>query len=245
MKLHPVLACAAAVGAAAGVVRPALADPQIYEYRVEHPLYGDIGTYTNIVDKSGDTANVETKLHVVVKLLGVVVHRQDAERRERWQHDRLTLFRGVTKTNGDPVEVDGVARGNSFVITTPAGTVAAPADVRPTNPWSPNMLDADVVMSTRSGKIFHAHLDRVKDEVVIAGGKPERLRRFDITTDKHQVVWLDEHNVAVAFRTEENGTPVDFVLTRYPSGAPQPWRGPESERPADDGPQQTASGDTP
>jgi hypothetical protein len=207
------------------------ADPQVYQYRVEHPLYGDIGTYTNIVTKTGDTADVETKLNVVVKMLGIVVHRQEAERVEHWQNDRLTLFRGVTETNGKPLEVDGEARGNSFVITSPAGTVTAPADVRPTNPWSPAVLNADVVMSTKSGRVFSAHLNDVKDEVVTADGKPERLRRFDVTTDKPQSVWLDDHNVPVAFRTVEDGTPIDFVLTRYPSGAPQPWAGPEADHP--------------
>lgn len=268
-KLRSVLLCTATVGALA-VMCPALAesqgaesqwaesqwaesqgtesqgtDPQVYQYRVEHPLYGDIGTYTNIVTKIGDTADVETKLHVVVKLLGIVVHRQEAEREEHWQNDRLTLFRSVTETNGKPLEVDGAAHGNAFVITSPAGTITAPADVRPTNPWSPAVLNADVVMSTKSGRIFRAHLNDVKDEVVTVGGKPERLRRFDVTTDKPQSVWLDEHNVPVAFRTVEDGTPIDFVLTRYPSGAPQPWLGPEADHPETTASRQTAAGDEP
>lgn len=230
-KVHPVLAGAVLIAAAAGLAPPAAADPpQVYKYRVEHPRYGDIGTYTNIVTASGDTADVETKLNVVVKFLGIVVHRQEAERREHWQHDRLTLFRGITTTNGKPVEVDGEARGNSFVISSPAGTVAAPADIRPSNPWSPNVLSASLVMSTKSGKIMPAHLDDVKDETVTVDGKPEHLRRFDVTTDKPQSVWMDEHNVPVAFRTEEDGTPIDFVLTRYPSGAPQPWPGPVADK---------------
>lgn len=239
-KVHPVLAGTVLIIVAAALAHPAMADPKVYEYRVEHPLYGDIGTYTNIVDASGDTADVETKLNVVVKMLGIVVHRQEAERREHWQHDRLTLFRSVTTTNGHPIEVDGQAQGNSFVINSPAGTVAAPADIRPSNPWSTTVLTASLVMSTKSGRIIKAHLDDVKDEVVTVDGQPERLRRFDVTTDKHQSVWMDEHNVPVAFRTEEEGTPIDFVLTRYPSGAPQPWLGPETEKPQDPAAQQTA-----
>src|SRR5258708_7083238 len=93
-----ILAGASAGWGLAGPFGPATAQaaPQVYEYRVEHPLYGDIGTYTNIVDQSGDSAEVETKLNIVVKLLGVVVHRQAAERREDWEHGRLTLFRVVT-----------------------------------------------------------------------------------------------------------------------------------------------------
>lgn len=265
-KLPLFLVSVALIGVAAGL-RPALASPQgtspqpatpqaaaalpaagpqaqVYQYRVEHPLYGNIGTYTNIVTRSGDTADVETKLNVVVKLLGIVVHRQEAEQEEHWQHDRLTLFRSVTKTNGKPIKVEGEAEGNAFVITSPVGTVTAPANIRPTNPWSPSVLKANVVMSTKSGRVFAAHLNDVKDEVVTAAGKPERLRRFDVVTDKPQTVWLDDHNVPVAFRTIEDGTPIDFVLTRYPSGAPQPWPGPDADREAAAS-RQTAAGDQP
>jgi Family of unknown function (DUF6134) len=238
-KLSSLLACAALIGTCAGV-HPALAGSAVYEYRVEHPVYGDIGTYTNIVDQSGSEADVETKLNIVVKLLGIVVHREEAERHEQWQNDRLTLFRSLTTVNGKPFEVAGEAHGNTFVITSPTGTVDAPADIRPSNPWSSNFITAGLVMSTKSGRIFKAHLDGVKELVVTTDGKSERLREFDVITDKHQVVWIDDHNVPVAFRTVEDGTPIDFVLTRYPSGEPQPWKGPE--RPAPPPPtQQTAS----
>lgn len=245
-RLRPLLVCTALIGACA-VIRPAFAGPDVYEYRVEHPVYGDIGTYTNIIDKSGNTADVETKLNIVVKLLGIVVHREEAERREHWQNDRLTQFRSVTKTNGKPMEVDGEAHGDTFVIDSPAGTVDAPADIRPSNPWSPDFVHSDVVMSTKSGRLFKAHLDDVKDVVVTAAGKSERLRRFDVTTDKHQVVWLDDHDVPVAFQTEEDGTPIDFVLTHYPSGAPQPWQGPQEAQvqPQSAGLQQTALSHSP
>jgi uncharacterized protein DUF6134 len=239
-RLSSLLTCAALIGAACAGVRPALAGSDVYEYRVEHPVYGDIGTYTNIVERSGTEADVETKLNIVVKLLGIVVHREEAERHEQWQNDRLTLFRSLTTVNGKPVEVAGEARGNTFVITSPTGTVDAPGDIQPTNPWSSNFVTAGIVMSTKSGRVFKAHLDGVKDVVVDAAGKTERLREFDVITDKHQVVWMDDHNVPVAFRTVEDGTPIDFVLTRYPSGEPQPWKGPE--RPAVQNPaQQTAS----
>lgn len=244
--LRPLLVCAALIGTCA-VIRPAMAGSDVYEYRIEHPIYGDIGTYTNIVNQTGTTADVETKLNIVVKLLGIVVHREEAERSEHWQNDRLTLFRSVTKTNGKPVEVDGEAHGDTFVIDSPSGTVDAPADIQPSNPWSPSFVKSDVVMSTKSGRLFKAHLDGVKDVVVTVAGKSERLRRYDVTTDKHQVVWLDDHDVPVAFQTEEDGTPIDFVLTHYPSGAPQPWQGPqETQAPTNSaGLQQTARGISP
>ena len=98
LRLLPVALCVTLGTAAA----PAAADPLVYEYRVAHPLYGDIGTYTNVVRQTGDSVDVETKLHIVVKLLGLVVHRQEAERREHWIGDRLTLFCSVPRTTCVP-----------------------------------------------------------------------------------------------------------------------------------------------
>ncbi len=201
--------------------RPALAqeqnqnqdqNQQVFQYRVEHPLYGDIGTYTNIVKRTGDTANVETKMNIAVKLLGVVVHREEAERDEHWQRDKLTLFHSRTATNGKVQEVSGEARDNTFVITSPQGTVTAPASVRPSNPWSPSILGGNVIMSTKSGRLFNMRIASETEQVVPVDGHSERLRRYEIIGDKHQFVWLDGRGTPVAFRTEEDGSPIDFVL---------------------------------
>ena len=106
-----------------------------YEYKIEHPRYGDIGTYANVVRAVGDVYEIETELHVAVKVLGIVMHREDAKRTERWQGDRLVSFEGVTITNGDRLEISGQAQGDHFVVTTPAGKITAPASVHPSNPW--------------------------------------------------------------------------------------------------------------
>jgi len=208
------------------------AQKQVYEYKVEHPLYGDIGTYTNIVEQSGDAANVETQMRIVVKMLGVVVHREEAERNEHWLRDRLTLFHSRTLVNGNVEEVSGKALDNGFVINSPRGTVTAPAAVRPSNPWSPAVLDGKVIMSTKSGRLFNMRIASETELPISVDGQTKHLRRYEIVGDKRQFVWMDEHNVPLAFSTEEGGSQVVFVLTRYPSGEPQNWPGPRVERPA-------------
>src|SRR3954465_13476111 len=68
-------------------------------YRVQHSVFGNIGTYTNIVQSVGDTTTVRTTAHFLVTMLGVGLHREDAERTERWQGGRLMSFFGITKKN--------------------------------------------------------------------------------------------------------------------------------------------------
>src|SRR6516164_11752406 len=113
------------IGAFAGSVT---ADPAVAQssaqlvYRVNHSVFGDIGTYTNTVEPSREGITVKTHAHFEVKMLGVRMHREDAERPEHWQGNRLVSFHGVTDKGDGPMQVNGEARGNSFVITSQEGT---------------------------------------------------------------------------------------------------------------------------
>src|SRR5438046_10535431 len=105
-------------------------------YQVQHSKFGKIGTYTNTVQSAGDMTTVQTTAHFLVTMLGVGLHREDAERTERWQGGRLMSFFGITKKNDATMEVKGEASGDDFVITSPLGTFTATATVQPANPWS-------------------------------------------------------------------------------------------------------------
>ncbi len=190
------------------------ASRQIYEYRIEHPTFGDVGTYTNIIDKIGDKTEVTTELHVVVKLLGIVVFRQEAERTERWLGNRMIAFQSVTTTNGAALEVHGEAQGDGFVITTPEGVFTAPANVHPSNPWSLKVFESDTMMSTKTGEFFSVSVNDSGQADVTIDGADLKLHRYDIIGRKHDVVWLDDHDVPVAFEIEQGNSLVDFHLTR-------------------------------
>jgi hypothetical protein len=207
---------AAALSLAGG---PASAAEAVYEYHIEHPTYGDIGTYSNVVKDFGDHVQIDTVLHVAVKLLGVVVHREDAVRTETWQGGRLVRFDGVTETNGTKLAIHGEARGDQFVVTTPSGTIAAPATVHPSNPWSANVLNTDMMMSAKSGRVEKVNVSAGTVDQVKFDGKDLRLKRYDIVGGKRQSVWFDDRGIPVAFRIIEDDTPIDFVVTRPPLNA--------------------------
>ena len=192
---------------------PARAETQVYTYAVEHPTFGRIGTYTNVIDQTGQRTRVLSLLHIAVRVLGFVVYRQDATRTEEWRRGRLISFQGVTTTNGKSINVSGAARGRSFVITTPEGTTVAPADVHPSNPWSPAVLKAHVMMSTKSGQIESVQVVGGDETAATFDGKTRILRRYEIDGRKRGVVWLDDNGVPIAFKVWEQGTPVKLVLT--------------------------------
>jgi hypothetical protein len=189
----------------------------VYQYHIEHPTYGDIGTYTNVVKDQGDRIQVETEIHVAVKLLGVVVHREDSKRSESWEGDRLVRFDGDTETNGKDMKIHGEAKGNQFVVTTPEGILTAPAGIHPSNPWEKDkVLSTDTMMSTKSGRVEKVTVGPAVTEQVKFDGKDMRLTRYDIVGAKRQSVWFDAGGTTVAFRIVEDDTPIDFVLIGPP-----------------------------
>src|SRR4051812_20324478 len=101
---------------------PSQAAQWTYEYKVKHPNFGDVGTYTNVVEQTGTQTKVRTRINVLVKFLGLVVYRQEADRQELWNGDRLTAFQGTTSINGKLTEIRGEAQGDAFVVSGPKGT---------------------------------------------------------------------------------------------------------------------------
>lgn len=225
MKLSHFSRLAYLAAAAVLAWMPVRAAETVYDYHIEHPRYGTIGTYKNTIETTGDRSVIQTELHVAVKLLGIVVHREDGTRVEQWQGNRLMRFDSVTDTNGEVIRVHGEATGDRFAVTTPDGVVTAPADVHPSNPWSAKVLDTDTVMSTKSGQIEKVSVAGGDLSPVMFDGKQMLLKRFDIVGAERQAVWLDDKDVPVAFRTVQDGDPIDFVMTGPPlhlaEGSPQ------------------------
>jgi hypothetical protein len=195
----------------------AWASQTVYEYHIEHPRYGDIGTYTNVVQDQGGGTEVKSDLRVTVKILGIVMFREEGTRTELWHGDRLVGFDAITDTNGDKIAVHGEAKGDAFVLTTPTGTIDAPPQVHPSNPWAPHVLDTDFMMSTKTGHVERVSVTGGRVEPVTLDGKQFQLHHYDVVGTKHQQVWLDDQGTVVAFRTEEDGSPVDFILSHPPT----------------------------
>ena len=186
---------------------------ETYNYTVRHPSFGEIGTYTDRIERSGDQWRVDTTLHVAVSVLGVVVHREDAHRTQLWRAGRLVSFHGVTTTNGDPLEVRGEAKDDGFVVATPTGITVAPADVVPSDPWQAGRKSPAVMLSTKTGRLGAVHASGGELSRLSVHGVALSVRHYAFASDKRQEVWIDTRGIPVLFRTFENGTPIDFELS--------------------------------
>jgi Family of unknown function (DUF6134) len=183
-------------------------------YRAHHPVFGDIGTYSNTIETTGDTTTVLTSVHLKVAALGVVLHREDAERTERWKAGRLVYFRGVTTTNEQVVEVKGEARGDTFSIISPFGNVTAPATVLPSNPSSANSLRSNTIMRTDTGKIEQVRISAGEPAFVNIGGTDIWARKFQIDGSIPYKIWIDQQNTPVMFAVDDDSGEISFILAK-------------------------------
>lgn len=215
------LGCLALVGAAISPANAGAA-PQTYSYAITHPTYGAIGTYERSSDEVDGTIRAEARLRIAVRILGVVVRRETANQSEVWRGRRLLSFQSLNNTNGRPAIISGEASGTGFLVTSPTGTAAAPADVVASDPWSLSRTGPATVVSLRTGKISAVEVTGGQSETLTLRGVPEAVRHYHVNTATQPnkwEVWINQRGVPIKFRSLETGGAIDFTLTAAPQSA--------------------------
>jgi hypothetical protein len=208
------LAAVLLVGGLAGAAQAMAESPRQLVYDVKHSVFGDIGTYTNTIEAQGAVITIKTAAHFLVKAMGIGLHREDAERVEQWQGNRLVFFHGITVKNGEKTEISGKAAGNNFVINSPAGTVNAPADVKPANPWSTRSIESHEMMRVDSGKVEKVTVSGGGQTNVNVDGASTTAKEYDITGSTKYKVFFDSHDVPVMFVVDDDSGQVTFTLKK-------------------------------
>ena len=198
--------------ALAEVTTPAAAGQLVYTYAVLHPHYGEIGTFTDTIDRKPETMRIEGRLRVAVKFLGIVIYRKETDVTAIMRDDRLISLHSVTKKGDEYLHVRGEAQGDQFVVTTTGGTFAGPATILPSDPFVLKNTGEGTMISTDTGRISSVQVSGGEPDTVSVNGDSIYGRRFSIAGVTRRDVWLDDQGVPVMFRTVENGTPIDFVL---------------------------------
>lgn len=196
---------------------PALAETpglagQVYTYAVRHPLYGEIGTFTDTIDRQPETMRIDGRLRIAVKFLGIVFYRQESDITAIMRDDRLVSLESVTKKDGEHLEVRGEAQGDQFVVNGTAGSFAGPATILPSDPFVLKGTGEGAMVFTDTGEIINVQVSGGDHGTVSVNGTPVSARRFIVEGYARREVWLDDRGIPVMFRIVEKGTPIDFVL---------------------------------
>jgi hypothetical protein len=221
MKFIPIFGC---IALAMLCPSGASAAPQIYSYVVSNRMYGVIGVYDRTVDEADGVLRADSRLRVAVKVLGVTVHRENADQTEVWRGERLMSFDSVATINGRPLNVRGHASDNRFLIISPSGTKAAPAEIAASDPLSLNRLGPALVVSLKTGQVDPVQVTGGEAETIRLRGVATPVRHFHVNTAARPnkwEVWFDQDGVPVKFRSAEPGGAVDFTLASPPPKVPE------------------------
>jgi hypothetical protein len=176
---------------------------KVYNYSVSHPIYGEIGTYTNIVEDRGAEISVKNSIRVRVKLLFMVAYDEVGDNEEVWRNGRMVSFKGNVRKNGKKWRIKGYAKGDKFIIEGPEGVTEAPGNVFPSNPWSTDILEASVLMGTASGDLYRVRMSLGEERELKIGERSFRTRYVKVGGDRRYELWFDD----------DSGIPLKF--TRY------------------------------
>jgi len=191
---------------------PARAGPPVYTYAIVHPTYGAIGTFTRTIDRGAETTRIDSHLRIAVKLMGIVVYRQDSDATEIMRGNKLVSLQCVTAQGGHRVVVHGEMQGDQFVVTTPAGSLAGPAAIVPTDSWTLDRAGDATIVVPDTGRISQTRVTGGDYATVSVNGTKVSAQHFVATGDTRQDVWLDALQVPIMVRTVDRGTAIDFVL---------------------------------
>lgn len=195
---------------------PASAQEQAYSFSVVHSVYGPIGKFTESIARDGDTTRINSHVSIAVKILGIVAHRKESDRTEIFHGDQLVSFQGSTITNGTRLDVRGEVQGKHFVVTSPTGSIEAPADVAPSDPWVLKDQGVGTVVSLETGRILPTRVTGGETAMVSVQGVMVRTRHFTALGEGHQEmqqeIWVNDHDVPIKFRIVEDGAQIDFFL---------------------------------
>lgn len=189
-----------------------------YRYAVEHPTFGNIGSYANTVTHTGNEVAVRTQVDIRVRIAFVTVRHISADRSELWRNGRLTRYRSVTVRDGKTIEVNGEAQAAGFAIQGPLGKAIAPADVFPSNPWWIAMTRAKTVMAAETGRLRPVDFHLVGSEGIREGERDVTARHFASGTGADRAdLWYDPANVPVKFSLVEDEATITLTLTDAPN----------------------------
>jgi hypothetical protein len=185
---------------------------EIRVYNIHHALFGDIGTLTDQIMREGLETRVATRAEVNVCVLGITLHRVQAEWSEIWHEDALKEYRAITMRNGRTTSISGQHKDGKFILRTQEREFTAPADIHPVHPWSLRFVRAATLISPESGRIFPASIVDGGDETISVGGAKRRVRHYVATFDNANHLYFDENGVLLFAEYRDIAGSVRFTL---------------------------------
>ncbi len=200
----------------------ARATPATYRYAITSHQFGAIGAYERSDDRVDGLDRAQSKLRIVVRVLGIPVYREQVDESETWRGGRLIAFESRSTVGAKTMVVHGELRDGRLQVTTPRGTSFAPPGTVAADPWSCRKLGPATVVTIKTGEILRIDVTGGETERVSVNGVSTSTRHYTVSTAGRPnwwQIWLDPRDVPVRFRSLEHGRTIDFALVTASAAA--------------------------
>jgi hypothetical protein len=160
-----------------------------------------LGTYSIIVQESGDTAVATSEINVGV--LGIGAYRQRAE--ETWKGGCLSRIATRTEEHGHVTSLSGQREGDVFRIA--GGTPEShPGCVMTFAYWNPDVLKQSHLVNAQTGAWTPVVVRDLGKDTLAVGGKSVEAAHYSIDTASNTIeVWYSPQGEWLSLKTTTKG----------------------------------------
>jgi len=208
-------ACCVLAGLSAPARAASAAPDSIYGKEMVFSVWrsgSEIGKHTVDFARDGDTLRVESRVELVVRLLGIPVFRYKYAAEERWRRDALFGLAVKINNDGSPIVVDAERAGDKLDVKGTNGSFVLPGAIMPTTHWDMRIVHENEVLNTTNGKPDHVDVVKGKVERIATANGTIDATHYVYTGDLQAEVWYDAEGHWVKLRfLGKDGTPVEYV----------------------------------
>lgn len=181
-----------------------------------------IGDKSVSVTRDGNRVDVETRIAITVKLLGITAYRYSLQARESWVGGQLQTLRAETNDNGTAHFARAERRGGVLRVDGSEFSGEVGGLPATTSYWSPAFLERPVWISTQDGRLLDV---RASNQGVVqfpTANGPVSATRWEISGDlTGLMLYYDAAGEWLGTEFPARGTTARFVTTaRGPSLTP-------------------------
>jgi len=192
------------------VQNPAASYGQLVEYGI-YRKNKKIGNHSVAFATQGNTTTVNIESKIVVTVLKVPVYRFNYRSTEVWVDAQLQSVVANTNDNGKKHKVTATREGEQMRLVDKDGKPSNSMVTYSSNHWNPNVLEANILFNTLTGKTNKIELENLGSEKITVDQQAIDATHYRLAGDLKTDVWYDNAGRWVQLRFNGNdGSVIEY-----------------------------------
>lgn len=173
-----------------------------------------IGAHTVLYSTENGNMQVDTEIHLLVKVAFFTVFAFSHRSEEIWRDGQLLSLKSETIEHGETLYIEGAATPDGFRVVSKGGPFITCAATLTSNcRWTPAVLEQETVVDAQHGSIIGVSTRKFADEDIVIADRQVRATRYTFLTPYLAgSIWYDEENLWVRGEFERDGSRIQYQL---------------------------------